>query len=95
MEQKKRWRVAQPDILFVLQEVLKQEPLHRPGTADGNVNPISPAMSVGRLVIEGAIAEIERLRRLAGAVSPGESFLDLRKASRTPSGYVPSGEQKS
>ena len=31
-----------------------------------------------------ALKEIERLQRLAGAVSSGESFLDMRKASRTP-----------
>ena len=31
-----------------------------------------------------ALKEIERLRRLAGAVSPGESFNDIRRAAKTP-----------
>ena len=34
--------------------------------------------------LKAAVAEIERLRRLAGAVSDGESFLDMRKAARMP-----------
>lgn len=57
-------------------------------------------------LIEDAIKEIERLRRLAGAVSEGDSFQDLRHQSRTdaahvpdapvtPAGFVLSGDQKS
>ena len=33
-------------------------------------------------LLNDAADEIERLRRLAGAVSPGESFSDLRKAAK-------------
>ncbi|HEY7326906.1 MAG TPA: hypothetical protein VH592_04675 [Gemmataceae bacterium] len=36
-----------------------------------------------RAVMREAADEIEHLRRLAGAVSRGESFMDIRKQSRS------------
>lgn len=73
------------DILETLQEAITQEPL-RADTADSNVNvfAIKVPMPIG--VIEDAIAEIKRLRTMAGAVSAGESFADIRQTSRMSSG---------
>ena len=51
------------------------------GTNDYRTNDWGPELTAD---LKAAVAEIERLRRLAGAVSDGESFLDIRKASRAP-----------
>ena len=82
METKRRVRVVQQDIIESLKQAVAVLP--RPGTAYSDINVVGQPVTLPLAVVERAIAEIERLRRLAGAVSDGESFLDMRKASRMP-----------
>ena len=82
METKRRVRVVQQDIIESLKQAVAVLP--RLGTAHSDINVVGQPVTLPLAVVQRAIAEIERLRRLAGAVSDGESFLDMRKASRTP-----------
>lgn len=65
-----------------------RESIALPGGADVNY-------SVPRWKIEGAIAEIERLRLLAGAVSPGQSVADIKQHLRTLKKDKPDGSRES
>jgi len=74
-------KTRQPDILDCLREAVNTP---RPGTADSDINVFALPVTLTYGVVERAIREIERLRRLAGAVSDGESFGALRLAARNP-----------
>jgi hypothetical protein len=64
------------DILQDLRDILTNT---RAGTADSDVNALTIPYPVLRIDIERAIAEIERLRSLVGAVSAGPSFAEMTK----------------
>lgn len=71
-----------PDVLTQLEEAQASFEHTRPGTADSDVNVFALPVSVPYGVVMRAIKEIERLRSVAGAVSTGESFKDIRKAAK-------------
>lgn len=66
------------DILDRLREAMEL----RPGTADSDVNAIDIPVPIHRDLLRDAIAEITRLRSLAGAVSPGPDAAEVLKPLR-------------
>jgi hypothetical protein len=74
-------RVRDVDILELLEQAMAM-PIR--GTANSDVNVFANPMELPRAVVERAIKEIKWLRTLAGAVTPGDTFVELRNQAKEP-----------
>ncbi len=63
----------------LLEELRACKSILKPGSADSDVNVVDPPYEVPYALMRRAIAEIERLRSVAGAVSDGESMAEFKK----------------
>lgn len=68
------------DVVDELQDALTQSSSRREGTDHSETN--GDMVAVPRHAVEAAVAELQRFRSVAGAVSTGESFKDIRKAAK-------------
>ena len=78
--------VKHRDIVDELKEyIVTAKETYRPGSADSSINPFAIPVQLHTGVLERAIAEIERLRLKAGAVTDGEfydSFPEIKRLAR-------------
>lgn len=63
------------DVLELLKEAMDRS---RPGTANSDVNVFAIEYPIPYFILDGLKKEIERLRSLAGAVTDGPSFAEIR-----------------